>query len=487
MEGGHSMGIKFIKAVVIFIAIATLLPGTVKAENSLSANIPLNSYIYEYIEKLDGLGYLKDMRTGNKPYTRIQVAKWVQQITGTIESEKTTPPYVKSILSRLHAEFRRELTHEQLSGLYLRDVTIGETYRSGVSYNPLSTYNYGYKYSPHTNESLSFNLENSVNSHCIIALSPRIAFSSDKNTTSLTAGYIKASFNGVELELGKDSLWWGQGFRGSLLLTDNAKPLTFAKLSWSNTTLFYSILETDRSDVKYPSFVGLRKDFKPGANFTFGAALTSMVGGEGHMLGRGDYHHWLSGTNAYSNDKWNSIAGVDFRWRLPRLNGLQLYGEFYGEDQAHFLKIIPIPSEMAEVVGIYLPRITKNGDWEARLEWAHTTPSWYRHSLYTRGYTYYGDLMGDAIAGNAYRYNVNLTHFSPNGSQFAVNLERVNKKNSATPQKSDSFWIALRNPLTDDVFLQTAFGLAKTNNFNFIAGDNKTNYFANLIITRQYR
>ena len=487
-------------------------------QHQLSANVPLNSYVYDYVEKLDGLGYLQDMRIGAKPYTRMQVAKWVQQITVTMSNHSNVPPYAQAMLSELQKGFSQELAslagNPQQHGISLKEWTIGETYYKGntlfhqgtsSTYQPLHSNQNGYRYAPHANEVLSLRIEGNVNDHLVVSASPRISYDNVHNTSSsLESGYVKTKVNNVEIQLGKDPMWWGQGYRSSLLLTNNAAPQTAIKLTNidpvttkgffkflgpSHTSAFYSILEKDRSDVRYPSFVGFRTDFSPTPNFTFGSALTSMVGGQGHMLKRSDYWTFLTGDNAETagTDQWNSIAGFDFRWRVPKWNGVQVYGELYGEDQAHALTIIPLPSKVAHLVGVYIPRLSAKGDWDAHLELAHTTEFWYNHGLYKNGYTYKGDIMGDAMGNNADRYYAKLTHFISNGSQLALNLERiVQQSTQVSPQTIDSIWLSSRTKVEKDMFLNASLGVAEIKNAGYTSGNKARNYSMSVNFTKEY-
>jgi hypothetical protein len=498
--------------------LASSSPQLPSAQHQLSANVPLNSYVYDYLEKLDGLGYLQDMRIGAKPYTRMQVAKWVQQMTDAMSVRPDVPPYAWAMLSQLQQTFSQELAtlkgNSPQNGIAVKEWTIGETYYTGDSlshqgststYQPLNINQNGYRYAPHANEVFSLLLEGNVNNHLVVSATPRFSYDNlNEANSDLESGYIKTKVNNVEIQLGKDPMWWGQGSRGSLLLTNNATPQTAFKLSNIdplkpggffkflgplNVNVFYSILENDRSDVKYPSFVGFRTDFTPTANFTFGGARTSILGGQGHMLNSGDFWQFLTGHNAdtVNADKWNSIAGGDFRWRVPKWNGLQLYGELYGEDQAHALTIIPMPSEVAGLVGAYIPRLSTNGNWDAHLEWAHTTKSWYTHSLYRNGYTYKGDIMGDAMGNNANRYYAKLTYFSLDGSQFTLNLERVAQQSTeVSPQTIDSIWLSMRTKIEKDMYMNASFGVADIRNVDYTGGNKARNYIISMILTKEY-
>lgn len=98
------------------------------------------------------------------------------------------------------------------------------------------------------------------------------------------------------------------------------------------------------------------------------------------------------------------MAGVDFRWRMP---GLQIYGEWYGEDQANYM-----PSRPAYRGGIYIPRLSYDGTWDMRLEAAHTGKPWYGHSSYRAGWTYHNDIMGDYMGASADRYYGNINYYA---------------------------------------------------------------------------
>lgn len=480
----------------------------------VSPNVSLNSYVYDYLEKLDGLGYLDAMPTGSKPYTRLQVATYIRQISMNMD-KSSAPQYARSMLRELTKDFNQELSNKQVNKLSLKEASLGEFYYSGdvlpnkrtkSYYQPLHINDNGNKYATHANEVMSLQYEGNLNNDFALSFTPQIIHNGTDTNYSMQSAYIKTHINNMSVQIGKDPMWWGQGYRGSLLLTDNATPQTSIKLTnlepmkfngllsflgQTNTTFFYSVLENNRTDIKYPSFTGIRADFTPNNNFTFAVASTSIVGGQGHMLSAHDYIDFLTGKNATGSksDNWDSIAGADFRWRLPKLNGLQIYGELYGEDQSHALKIIPVPSENAELIGLYLPHLTPSGNWDLHVEWAHTRPTWYNHWAYTDGYTYKGNLLGDAMGNNAYRYYAKFTHFAANGTQLSLHLEHLSQQftpNSSTPQNIDSIWISSRQEIQNDLFLDTSIGVSNIKNKNYNSGNSDRNYLISTNLTKQF-
>lgn len=512
---------QIIKRVAVCLAIGVSLSLPVPAsatKHRISPNVPFESYVYSYIEKLDGLGYLSDMQTGTKPYSRFQIAKWIKQIEEAMARDPVVPVYARNMLHDLQLEFSHEL--ETLNGnqaensITLKEISFSAVYYDGNTldnranrskFQPLNTNSNGYRLGKDGNAVLTGRIEGSFNNDLLISSTTRVSYDEINNTKfSLESGYMKTHINNVEIMAGKDPLWWGQGSRGTLSLTNNATPQTTIKLSsiepkimggflkflgQSNTSFFYSILESNRSDVKYPSFVGTRKDFTPGKNFTFAVSRTSMVGGQGHMLHGDDYIKFLPGANAItdSSDKWNSIAGLDFRWRLPKFNGLQVYGEFYGEDQAKALGFLPTPSKMAEIVGVYIPRLSQSGNWDAQFEWGHTSKAWYGHWLYTDGYTYKGNLMADAMGNNADRYYAKLAHYADNGVHVSLNFERlVQTADSSIAREINSVWLSSKINLEKDMYLKTSAGIANVKNTDFKSGNNDKNYLFSATLVKSY-
>lgn len=484
-------------------------PAALSASPAASTSVPLNSYVYEYLEKLDGLGYLEAMRTGNKPYTRSQISDWLRGISEKAKQQPNTPAYVKQMLLRLEKDFAKDgsqfgLRNLRLTGAHYSGDTLSYRPNSVVAqYQPLSVNNNGFKYSPNGNGILSAAFEGELDNRFVLALTPRLSASSHQSEAELETGYLKFAIRNTEVLMGRNELWWGQGTRGTLALTNNAVPFTGIKFSNikpitpapilkflgpSHLSFLYAPMEKNRSDVNSPSFVAMRADFQPDRNFTFGAARTSIVGGNGHGLSHSDYWDFLLGTNAgtAAEDKWNSIAGFDFRWRLPNARGAQFYGEIYGEDQAKML-IIPGPSQVAGLAGLYIPRLSKDGSWDAQLEWAQTGTPWYVHSLYRDGYVYRGNIIGDSMGTNAQRLYAKVGHYLPSAASVSLNYEHIVQNRTANfPQTIDSLWLSAQKQIDEDSHLILNVGFAKIANPGFQAGPSENSHLVSMTFVQSY-
>ncbi|XER14379.1 hypothetical protein SATMO3_46620 [Sporomusa aerivorans] len=479
----------------------------------VSPNVPLSSPLYGYVEKFDGLGYLTSIPDGTKPYTRMQMAKWLTEIQAAAE-QRPLPQYLAGMKQAMERELTPEL--QILAGeaadmapalkevrLELADYS-GDSlrYRASVAsgpragQQPLNNNNNGYRYGQNGNIIASFLFTGKLGEDVAVALEPRFSYDRDQQgDVALTSGYIKTRINGTAIQVGKDPVFWGHGATGSLILGNNMTPLTSIRLSnlepytskgifrflgEMNFTAMYSELENDRTrfntnEVDNPSFVGLRSTFTPQKNFTFGLSLTSMLGGKGKGLSSGDYWDWLTGRNDDAGeDKWNNIAGLDFKVRLPKWNGVQIYGELYGEDQANYM-----PSKVAERVGVYIPRLSQDGRWDMKVEYVNTTNAWYSHQLYTNGYVYKGDIIGDPAGHNARQYYVQLGNFLDKDSKISLNAKQVKQdRDASSPQTINSLWLQYQTQLREQVFLDSQLGIARISNANFTGGQDETDHFA---------
>jgi hypothetical protein len=74
----------------------------------MSTNVPVGSIYYDYLDKLDGMGYLKSMLYGTRPYARVDFARWIIEAREKAAT-KPTPAYIETMLTELEREFKPEL------------------------------------------------------------------------------------------------------------------------------------------------------------------------------------------------------------------------------------------------------------------------------------------------------------------------------------------------------------------------------------------
>ena len=465
----------------------------------VTADVPLDSNYYLYLDKLEGMGYVTDIPTGTKPYSRLDMAKWLLQAEAVAKT-KPMPKYLQTYYDTMRADLAEEIAY--LSGendkfesnLKLRTAKLDFSYldqdksSQGYKLSPnnggeakefkpahwqmLNHNNNGYRYGDGFNAVGSLNISGSINKDFALGITPRFSWDKDEHgDASLIDGYVKTHVGVWGVTVGKQPLTWGQGANGTLAFSNNATPQTMAKLNLlephtfdngvlkflgkANVNVFASQLEGNRVETsgdKYEKdhapFIGIRVDVMPTDALTIGLERMSML--------RKFNKDWFLGDNAESSDAegWNDIAGFDVRYRFP---GVQLYGSLYGEDQAH-----AFPCEDAYTVGLYFPQLVQDGSWDLRLEGSQTNTAWYRHWVMRNGWTYKDDIMGDWIGNDARKYYAQVNHYLDNGDRVGLSLVRVDMNRSASDtRKLSEVQVDYSTKLLKDMYLDTSVGYGK--------------------------
>lgn len=276
-------------------------------------------------------------------------------------------------------------------------------------------------------------------------LNPEVRASDHAQRIVLHKGYVVIGLPGVDIMAGKNAQWWGPGYHGSLLMSNNAEPLTMVKLAnpeplilpWVFSYLgpfrydfFLSRLEYDRSDFAYPYFWGLRLDFKPHPSVEIGLGRTGILGGRGRPA---NLSLWFRAFNGTSEDggtpEGDQRAGGDIKITLPfQIQPVQLYWEHDGEENRQYFG--GLPYKPADLYGLYLPRILSLERIGFRAEVASTyydvqPDVWYTHGVYTGGYTYHGMIMGHHMGTDSKDLFIELSCRLPeNNAHVSLSYDR---------------------------------------------------------------
>ena len=267
--------------------------------------------------------------------------------------------------------------------------------------------------------------------------------------------------------------WWGPGWDGSLILSNNARPIpaitldrTFTDafeskwLSWIGPwdfSMMYGQMESDRV-VPDAHFFGMRVNFKPIPSLEIGLSRTAQWCGDDRPCGLNTFTNLLLGKDnvgsagtTSANEPGNQLAGYDFRWSnrwFGRSNAF--YGQIVGEDEAGGLPSKSLSQFGAETSG-------KIGDhWSYRIygELAHTSCDFrtssryncaYNHGIYQTGYRYRGRVIGHGADNDARISSLGLILIDAqaNSYQALVRIGELNRggapdaRNSLTPTAQD--------------------------------------------------
>ncbi|MGE4578582.1 MAG: capsule assembly Wzi family protein [Desulfuromonadales bacterium] len=452
------------RAVLLVLGLTLLLPPTVSAAPA-SSLIPLNSWIYPALDKLAGLGLIESSLQGTRPYTRYEAARQVDEAS-LAAAERSTPAVVPELLNRLESELSEAIAEVRgdasPSGTFkpLRRLELayrnrngdGNSYpRTNARQFSLNTNNDGIDYATGSNGELRLAGDARLGSFLQFEWQPVVVVDKDESDLHWVNTRIAAQLGVVEISAGRQSLWWGQGRHGSLILTNNAQPLDMLRLTnpiplqlpWILEYLgpfrfdvFWSRLEKDRV-VPEPYFAGARLNFKPLTWLELGVFRTSMFGGDGRpTIDLTEFITVLGGDNKFSRgeDNGNSIAGFDWRLKMPFLAQTELYGEWGGEDQHDRW-----PTKNALLAGLYFPRLDADGRLALRLEYADLNykgnglgsgPVWYRHGTYQSGYAYEQKILGHHVGGDSRDYLAQLDWYASPSLQLAFSLDYEERETS---------------------------------------------------------
>lgn len=121
------------------------------------------------------------------------------------------------------------------------------------------------------------------------------------------------------------------------------------------------------------------------------------------------------------------------------------------------------------------------------LEAARTSKVWYSHSLYSDGYTYQGNLIGDAMGNNAERYYIRFNHYHTSLSRLTFHLEYlVMDQDASYPQSVQSFWVSYHRPLEQNFILNTSAGVAHIKNLDYQADNTDQNFLFSLELQKKF-
>lgn len=467
-----------------------------------SNNVPLDNWAYEGLDKLAGFGLIQSDVEGMRPYTRLEVARLVGEALDTEKEKKLElPSLIEYFLDKFKREYKEELAYyghgkaetpavltvkpidnakaayvysQGQPAVFLNSPTVRQYPGSpdslvGWQGTPLLPNNQGVVYGKGNNYSFQFAssfelwdlfsgyvepifiIRQNGSAGTVTGGTPATVGSYGTGDVDLLTGYVKFSpFDSWEIEIGRDSMWWGQGYTGTLVLTDNAPPLDMIKLSnptsiilpWYFSYLgpfkyafFCGVLEEDR-DFSQPFYSGERIDFKPTPNLEIGMGQTFLFGGEG-APSPGSFVNWLElisltklGGTVGQEEK--HVAAFDFRYRMPCLWNAQLYGEWGGNDTGFKAQLREFFwQDTAYILGLYLPKITPDGKTDLRLEYTDNVNEggwpgalndgiWYTGGMYTTGMTYHGFILGDPMGPDARQGFMRVTRYVRNDLKVGV-------------------------------------------------------------------
>ncbi len=407
---------------------------------------------------------------------------WAQVARALSAPTDRLPPYVKASLNRVRGRFEYETATGRLRG--------GVDAR--VASDPTLVRGFG---DPARDEiDASVELEHMWSSTAVrLRVGVQSDFEFSDADPALDGSYLAQELGNWLLYAGYLDHWWGGGWVGSIILSDNARPFPRIGLMRNNPkafetpwlswigpwqfNAFLGILEDDFQAVDDPLVAGGRLSVSPFSWLELGASRVIQICGEGRSCSARTWWNAFTGNDndlGRQNDPSNQLGGIDARisGRIAEFP-FSLYGQIIGEDEAGGL-----PSKEAYLVGgsVAGPAGNSGAHWRVVAEFADTVASafnstknyntLYEHGTYTTGFRYRGRTIGHTLDNDAklfslllsltdtrdWTYRLGYHHAELNrdgvqrGNTVSATAETVNlvELGLEIPLTPSSLWFALR-------------------------------------------
>ena len=493
--------------------------GTHSPANQGSPYIPLDSWIYPALDRLTAMGLIDSGFAGMKPWTRNECVRLLGEAEDKVGDEEEVRPEVQNLLSTLERELRPETEAavggnddgvfrvesvysrtEHISGMPLTDGynfaqtqfndfgrPYGEGWNSVTGFSSYATWGSWTGYvrgelqtAPRT-PALPLSARQFVAASDGYPSVPPGTASPSVQRFDLLEGYASLTFDNWQVSFGKQSLNWGPGDGGAMMLSNNVEPINMFRVNRVSPVRLPSFLkflgpvrmeffvgqldghhfvDTESGVIgswpqpltQQPLIQGEKFGFRLSPNLEVGLSYTSIFAGTGVPATLGTFVNGLLDTGGElpgGGSKSSRFIGLDFTYRIPKLRDwLTLYGDGFTHDQIIFFidpKARPLPFGYPERAvwraGIYVPKFPKLAKLDLRAEGGYTANPidlnggvygsgfYYTANRYLNGATNDGNILGSWMgrAGQGAQAWTNYWFNSRNRLQLNFRHQKVSQ------------------------------------------------------------
>jgi hypothetical protein len=485
--------------------------GNSSPANQGSPYVPLDSWVYPALDRLSAMGLIDSGFAGMRPWTRNECARLLSEAEEKVDERGEASPEVQNLLStlgrELHPEteaagggdaggaFRLESVYsrtEHISGMPLTDGynfaqtqindfgrPYGEGWNSVTGFSSYATwgswagYVRGELQTAPSTPALPLSARQFVAAADGIPSVPSATASPSVQRFDLLEGYVGLTLQNWQVSFGRQSLDWGPGDGGAMILSDNVEPINMFRVNRVSPVRLPSLLrflgpvrmeffigqlsghhfvDTESGVTgswsqlltRQPLTQGEKFSFKLSPNLEVGLSYTSIFAGTGVPATLGTFVNGLLDTGGDlpgGGSKSSRFTGLDFTYRIPKLrNWLTLYGDGFTHDQIIFFidpKARPLPLGYPERAvwraGIYVPRFPGLSKLDLRAEGGYTDNPLHGGTIIT------------GVNGSGFYYTANryLNGDTNNGNVLGIWMGRAGQG----AQAWTNYWFNSRNRL----------------------------------------
>ncbi|RPI76487.1 MAG: capsule assembly Wzi family protein [Desulfobacteraceae bacterium] len=505
------------KRFVFFISLLAFASVSVdKGAADSSVTVPPDSALYPQLELLAGRNLIQSGLFSTKPFTRYEAARLVLEAVKA--SANHAYPFAdssKSIIERLQRDYEEELTDLQSGDSAATILKPFEAF--SVQYQhvhgPFAFFNReGISYHEGGNARAEFQSRAKLGHVFSFFLQPGILYRENAGNAEgdsetkirLQKGYATLTLDHSEIQVGRDALWWGPGYHGALLMSNNARPFDMVKWSNSEADLLPGLLkslgpfryqivfsrfndERKAGELVEPYFYGLRLDFKPHPYFEVGLSQACLFGGEGRRnLSFSDLIRIFYGNKDRSNTKLDSNQQValdlalmfpDMRRTLFLADSVKVYAEIGAEDMGF------LPDKRAYIFGLALNDFLLMENLRLRMEYANTVKTaegltvWYQHGSYPM--THEGRIFGHHAGTDAddLFFELSREDAGPYSYGLGFDLERSGIQTSRIVQKRRQIFLNLGYRFNPRAKIQFYGAQERIDNYNYLDAEIRRHHY----------
>jgi hypothetical protein len=449
--------------------------------------VELDSWIYPAMDRLAGLGYVHNAMQGLRPWTRMQCALLTSEAEEKLLQSDGSSDGAAEIIQRLRVVFAYELERidggrniaAQLDSVYTRAVSIsGPDLTDSLHFGQTSAYDFGrpFERGIDLQDGGAFRAElgpigiyvraeyqHAPGAPALPAIAREFIATRDLvpeppgnpiatvNRVQLLDAYISLNLDNWQIVAGRQTLSWGPGSGGSMILSDNSPPIDMVRMVNSEPERLPGFLKylgpmtiddffgrlSGGYFIPHPFLYGNKISFKPLDSLEIGYSRTVTIGGKGgNPLTPANFFDSFFGRQSTStlgaSVPGDNHANLDWTFTIPKLhNYLVFYGDWYTDDDIIALQT---PRKSAFRPGLYfthlpgLPKFdlhveatsTAAATFADKFEGTNTGNLNYWNFIYRDGYTNDGLLLGNTVGRLGQTYQGWLTYWASKRENFQI-------------------------------------------------------------------
>lgn len=485
------------------------------------------SWVYDALEKIVLAGLADQALLNTKPLSRVESARIVAQAVRRLEWDKygdyNHRGYLEDLIYQLVEEFGPELAEMGVKTPLNREASPGfvgikpvDHAQFGIAFagrKQAVVNNFGRSVSKGGNPNSTLDGRLHVGDFFSFYYQPEFFWDRDSYQGRLQTGYGKLTLWNTELEVGRDSLWWGPGFRGSMLFSTNSRPLDQVRLSSAEpfrlpwvlgylgpikANLFAARLDEDR-DFPRAHVGGYRLNFAPFSFLELGHGRAFQFGGEGRGFRARDFPRIVvtqGSDDPKSPVNINNLISYDITLRVPEVDryvpltrDMALYWEV-GWDDTH--QGLFIPDKPGGIAGVLFAGFLGDPKLDLRFEYAQSSEIMFTHGIYTSGFTYRGFPLSHFIGTKGSEIFARVSRWISPDLLVGLQTSRAEIGPTAAGllglprEKRDSFGFDVSYRITDRSSIFLGYDFARIKDRGFVAGKTGNDNLFRFEFTRSF-